>query len=553
MISKLPVSLAWFALTALIYLLQWIPFTGIFLMLLAAPFWSVITVNAGFVFLGVEALVRPGYRLWLVAPALYFGGYATYAHLSHQEFARMDADLRAFNAGKSVAFDPRANDLLLEEKSQGLSSGALSFVRNYNLDVVYVASRNFDTARHLSYRLATKKVCDEIRKDADASAAFVRTSGLHFNGRLSKTICSVSGPEDPVRQIVSVSTTRVKENGWLLPATVDTIKLRGADGRETELKTGYAAPLPALPMPVMGCALNSGAPSWDCFLGFSRLRQQGLGATGSYGTAIIPVVATALGLNEITDAERQEKAIAQRPTALQSNIGKRIDFSLANLDKIIADPSVRLTLHDIRGLRERPDLWRHLVPDMLATFERALDGGHSTRERANMLQDLFIALPDKEFVDVGKRILQAFLSRPDLSDNFLRERTLGRLADLGPISLPFLEAKLTAVKRLPPIPLMLGLCRIGAPAARLADILANKIIPHVDRGSGSQQFVAFVTLMKWDRPELAEHAFGKRMADHGVITYVRRSIAQGRVSDLCRSENDWKKEKLDADRAANRR
>jgi hypothetical protein len=41
------------------------------------------------------------------------------------------------------------------------------------------------------------------------------------------------------------------------------------DGRRLELLGGTAVPLAWLPMPIIGCALNSGAGRWDCAALFS--------------------------------------------------------------------------------------------------------------------------------------------------------------------------------------------------------------------------------------------------------------------------------------------
>lgn len=542
MFSKLPVSLAWFALTAFIYLLQVIPFTGIFLMMLAAPFWSVITVNAGFGALAVEALVRPGYRLWLIAPLLYFGGYAYYAHLSHQEFARADAEIRSFNSGKVVAFDPAANNLVFQEKSQGLSGAALNFVRNYNLEVAYNANRNFKTAGHLAARIGRGSICEEIRKSSDARAAFIHAYGMKIDGKMSKTVCSITGPEDPVRPVVSVSSKRSKVKSWLLPATIDTITLRSPDYRTVELKSGYAAPLPWVPMPVMGCVLNSGAPSWDCFQGFSRLRQQGLGAPGTYGLANIEIVAKALGLTKMSNAELSGKAIAEVPAGLQANVGKRIEISLANLKKIIADPSERLTVHDIKGMRERLDLWSALVPAMTETLIRAVDGGARTRERAGMLQDLLNNLPASDYRPVGERILSALSARPELKRDFVRSTTLERLGELGLAALPVLEGRLFQRPGRLEKGAVLGLCRIGPPAARLADSIANTAIAPEAKHDRDTIFAVYVTLLRFGRLELAETVrAGSSLAKDLAATKIGSEITSASPSDVCIDRNDWQR------------
>ncbi len=542
MFSKLPVSLTGFAATAVFYVLQVIPFTGIFLMMLAAPFWSIITVNAGFVFLTLEALGRPGYRVWLIAPLIYFSGYAGYAHLSHQEFARLDAEIKAFNAGKSVPFDAATNDLVIAKKARGLNAAAVTLVSRYNLDVAYDANRNFDTADHLAYRIGKASLCSEIRKDKDARAAFIHAGGVNVDGKLSKTICSIYGPEDPARPAVVASSKRTKLNGWLLPATIDTLTLRGVDGRSTEFKTGFAATLPWLPMPVMGCALNSGAPSWDCFQGFFRLPKKGLGAPGRYGTSNIPIVANALGLKKITNAQLHAKAVGTLPPALQANAGKRIDISIANLKRIIANPAERLTVHNIRGMKTRPDLWSDEIPAMTLTLERAFDGGHATRERAGILQDLLNQLSPAVYRPVGEKILSALIARPKLKSDFIRSDTLIRMGELGPAALPILEERLFIRKSRLNFGAVLGLCKIGSPAARLAEALSTAALAPKSRSGRDKLFAVYVTLLRFGRADLAENVRSEsRLSKDRTAVKVSKLVTSASPSDVCISRNKWQK------------
>ncbi len=68
-------SLWFFAATMLLYLLQRFPLTGVFLMIVGAAFWSILLINLGVIGIGSEAVTGKVSRLWLIVPALYFGGY----------------------------------------------------------------------------------------------------------------------------------------------------------------------------------------------------------------------------------------------------------------------------------------------------------------------------------------------------------------------------------------------------------------------------------------------------------------------------------------------
>lgn len=539
---SLPMSLSWFVVTAIIYLLQVFPYTGIFLMILAAPFWSIITVNAGFIFLALEALARPGLRIWLLAPVIYFGGYAYAAHLSHQEFDRLDNEMRSANAGKSVPFSPSKNDLVLVKDRNSLSVLGSRFVREYNLDVAYDTNPNFKTAGHRSSRIAKHSVCKKIRANPDARAAFIQAGGIRIDKRISKEICSISGPEDPARPAVAISTSRSQRKQWLLPAKIDTLTITSPDGATVELKSGYASPLTWLPLPVMGCALNSGAPSWDCSAVFFRGRQKGLGGKGAYGQANTEIIARALGLRKISTSELVAKAIERMPDALAANITKRRDISFANLQRIIADPTEKLTVHDIKGMRERPDLWQPLVPQMTQTLIRAFDGGYATRERAGMLQDLLNTLSATDYRPAAEEILKGLAMRPDLKRNFVSDATLTRLGELGPVALPVLEQRLAWARGRLNSGAILGLCKVGVPAAHLAGKVANPLLQDERRHNSDQRFVAFVTLLKFGRADLADRLLeGTRLENDATVASVRSKVSERSGPDVCIDRQSWRK------------
>ena len=75
-------------------------------------------------------------------------------------------------------------------------------------------------------------------------------------------------------------------------------------------------------------------------------------------------------------------------------------------------------------------------PDRLDALERAFDGGSKSRERATMLQDLFLKLDKEAYATVNQRILAALTARPALDQDFVRGPTLSRLGELGPPAVP---------------------------------------------------------------------------------------------------------------------
>ena len=75
MFNPLPRSIWFFVFTGVVFLLQTSPVPGFWLLFLAAPFWSAVTLNVGFLSLGIEAAAGKVHRAWLVAPILWFAGY----------------------------------------------------------------------------------------------------------------------------------------------------------------------------------------------------------------------------------------------------------------------------------------------------------------------------------------------------------------------------------------------------------------------------------------------------------------------------------------------
>ena len=558
---RLPMSLSWFALTGVLFLLQAFPYTGIFLMLLAAPFWSILTVNIGFACLTAEALVRPGYRLWLIAPALYLGGYLGMASISQHEADALDREFKANNAGLTTSYSRQAHDIVVETPGRrgdsNIAGLAPTLVRRYGAPAVFVEDRNLETAAHRSYRIAGRSACDAIRRNKEARAARVWVTSFHEERKLVKDLCTLSGPENPTRPAIRIGISRLKNSGFANKVMVDEIVIRDPAGHQIKLMSGSTATLPWWPKPVIGCALNSGAPSWNCSAGFMRDRMRGLGAPGGYGSAATPIIATALGLSEVTLDDLRRTAAGGLPATLSASVANRTGLSSRNLDRIIDDPTQRLTVHDLAGMRERPDLWQDRIPQMMAALERAMTGDHKTRERANMLQDLFAALPDDQFRPLAGRIASLLVRHSELPANVIRDRTLERLSILGAEGLPALETRLNWVppergnrrsRRSPRNAhlsdgVLLGLCRIGPPAAHLADKVAASFFSLKSRYGWDKRFLATVTLLRMGREDLAHQVHrGQEPGQHlDFADDVIERLRSASTSDDCVGAGPWRR------------
>ena len=345
-----PWSLWFFAATLLVYLLQRFPLTGIFLMVVGAAFWSIILINLGVIGIGFEALTGKVSRLWLVVPLLYFGAY----HLAYSRDQTTLKELRGeyarFNNGKSLPFDPATQDLLLDDdKGSFLSTN--SFVPYYGL------GRAFSSNGRMAL-LGDSDACALLRGNDAYRSAGIHSSGLSSSEAAAKRpqalgFCSITAPGEPDRPVVRVTGESAESNHERMPVTTQTFRIRDeANRREIVVKSAFAAPLKRFPMPVMGCALNSGGGSWDCFHGFMRATVTPVAPAGQRFGGGTVVVAAALGLKKIHDFA----AIATGPERFRA-IGDAADAKLiakeiAILERMLANPTEPLR-----------DGWFHHLPN----------------------------------------------------------------------------------------------------------------------------------------------------------------------------------------------
>lgn len=501
----MPYSLIFFVATGIIFLLQFIPLTGIYLMFLGAAFWSVFTINAGFVALGVEAFAGRVSRFWVAAPIAWFGGYFALAALNHMAVNDLAKEFERFNAGKSIPFSGKMTALVIDSKSSNLSSAAGIFVQAYDVPVVYAATPNFKTAAHLAHRIGSAETCTLIRTKPEFGASGVHTSGFKEGTKFVDGLCKYYAPEDPSLPALIITAVTEKNDGWWLPNTVDNIRITAASGQTIELKSGYAAPIEWFPEPMLGCFLNSGNASWDCFANFSREKMRGLGAEGAYGGSTIQIIAQALQLKPSPATERRKTIEESMEPQLGSIVEDRISLSVSNLDRLIADPTRNVTFHDLNGLTERLDTLGERAEAMSTAVIKTLDAGLRSRESSLNLQRMIAVLKPQDFSRVGKGLLAEFETRSTLHRKMFSDELLMRFGDLGPIAIPLLDQLAFVEGNTGSAAAILGLCRIGKPAEKLSEKVAAVLMTTPRVGFYNEQHsAAFVALLRMGRPDLAD-------------------------------------------------
>jgi hypothetical protein len=132
-----PTALIWFLVTFGILILQSNPGIGFFLMLLLAPFWSIVTINLGFAQLIVEPAIRKISPAWSLVGLGWFVGYAAVSIHGHTALDRLAAEIATENSRQSLPFDPRTQSLVVVHGNAYGGPSAWRLLTTYPLSVVY--------------------------------------------------------------------------------------------------------------------------------------------------------------------------------------------------------------------------------------------------------------------------------------------------------------------------------------------------------------------------------------------------------------------------------
>ncbi len=537
------VSTTLFLFTAIVVLLQVFPLTGVFLMLFAAPFWSVVTLNLAFLALAVESLFGRTDRRWAIAPLLWFGGYAYYAHQANEHYLALDAKLKAENATQSIVFDPSQQVLVFDERSEDLASAPRSFVQSFGLPVAYVASAGFEPARYLAYRLAEAETCYRLQREQGSLPSGISPTWFHDSSdgerKLRKDVCILQLPEDPSRPALHISASRETQKDDLLPHRLTTTTISDGLGGMAILKTGHAERLGWLPMPVMGCALNSGAPSWDCFYGFYR-EAVGLGGTGAYGGATQAAIAGVLKLSEQNAASLSASAGATRndvEQALAKSQSARTDRALGNLDAVINGLGRKITVHDVSGLIGNPNVTLSRGRAIGDAIARIVSDPQGNFETARVMQSILADYPSPEFANIARPLLPVLRPLVERGDWVVANDFALRIAELGPDAIPLLEALAFGSKRSPPVEFVYALCRVGPDAAssgeKLLALLPNGEKRRRDRDLETAVYVALKRLGRSDLLDTDAAAPPPRRFDEIDADILKRNVGPESPRSAC--------------------
>ncbi len=532
-IKNKPLSFYIFGFTTAVFLLQVLPYPGIFLMLLMAPFWSIITINAAFASLAFEAYFGIVSRKWMLAPIAWFGGYFAVALLNHLTFYQLSNEMVQFNAGKSIPFLANTTALVVDKNAAHFTYAPDAFVNFYDLPVVYETAKG----NHLAYRAkSTDKICDRKRADMGLRALGLRSLNYNEDRNYLMYLCSNKYKEDPKLPTVTATATTKKHESWWFSYTVDTIIVRAASGEAIELKSGYASTMSWWPQPVLGCSLIDNPSSWRCTLQFWKGKDQGLGAEGDEGEASVRIIAKALNL-KLFDANTKRDT-NQANLEHQKAIAEEVSRSIANLDELITNPTKKVTSRDLAGLSTRLDILGQRAEGMTVALFRAIDGDLTLWENSLNLQRLIALLKPEDFNRIGTKLLAEFEARPDLPNQVYSVELLQRLGDLGPMSSEILAKVAFSDKDSRSAAALLGICKMGTPAAKLASNI--EIILASTKRSDERHSAAYVALLRIGREDLADNdPDAKSSYSAAAYSQLRQLTNSERTEKFCVRSTNW--------------
>lgn len=299
-----------FLLTAIVFVLQMLPFTGFILMILAGQFWSIVLVNLGFALMARDALNGAQPRYLLLAPILWFGGYAIATTVSHWRAARLDAEIAAANAGKRIVFDPARHDVLIEPvatyESGGLPLQAEYIVRSFAVDRIYwLEDPKRDIVRAIWVRQSACPAERGVASTGDRRWFTPSDGGSATDTPLvrARQLCLFDAEVRPARPTIRIR-PQPQIGGYDSGYSSREILVDTPDGRSTTLRSAAVRPLHWLPAPVIGCQWHIGAPREPCAVAFLRERAY----AGRNPQSPSDVVAHALGLQKATLRQRYPDA-----------------------------------------------------------------------------------------------------------------------------------------------------------------------------------------------------------------------------------------------------
>jgi len=271
-------------------------------------------------------------------------------------------------------------------------------VSDLKLPVSYQEQHDDMGMHYLATRLAGQRVCDQIREDRSYSHAGIHARGIRANPNellsgLLKDVCLVSAPESPSLPIVRITASVENLTVAGMPVRLKTIAVLTPDGRRYLIKGGTAAPRSWIPLPIMGCWLNSGSPSWDCAMGFSRASNVSLISDASRFGGEMATLGKVLGLVSAGRPPHVDGTDDDLLNHLKGVKEQLVRRETQALDAAISDPMIDIGSVPFQSLQSRTDIIGPRVERMVSAIERGVALQHNARNNAQQMFHLLEGVP----------------------------------------------------------------------------------------------------------------------------------------------------------------
>jgi len=247
--------------------LQYFSLPGIFLMFLGAPFWSVILVNGILLSMGWDALKGTIPRWAIAVPVLVYAAYFVSFGMSRIEYGELSAQVNRANAGQSVPFDPRKQDLYVDYSQGPTERGddiAYQMLANFKLPSMYQFDYRNKAETLLSKLIETHR-CEFYRSHysgpQDVNVAWFQTHRVFI---MNACIGTLEQASLKPRVVLTPMADEIIEKS-LLKAVLHPMMIETPNGTKARVAAGSASLLQPIPMPVIGCVLIDNPSSWKCF------------------------------------------------------------------------------------------------------------------------------------------------------------------------------------------------------------------------------------------------------------------------------------------------
>jgi hypothetical protein len=274
---RTPQSLWLLAAAAGLFVAQVVPFTGVFLMMLGAIFWTGLLIDLGFAGIAIEAAIGRVSRWWLLFPAAAFALYAAFVAHDNLAVDRMKAEAARRNATlPRVPFDPIREGMLIasaapRDRAQD-PDVAGKLLGRYRVPNLYARDPYDRPPQIKSYSRADEPVCSEMRKAADAQPKVRVTTieRVHVTRTMvtsaASSACTIATPGTPDEPLVRLA--HWSPVYFSRRAAVDRYRVTLPDGRSWQVETGTVRRYRWLPFLFAGCGLDDAASRWRCGASF---------------------------------------------------------------------------------------------------------------------------------------------------------------------------------------------------------------------------------------------------------------------------------------------